>query len=77
LIAKHTEKIMEGTVRQLSRIFYAPQYAEQFIELPHKPGKCRDMQIKTKAVLVDAKSKPISWLETTLATWQNRNEGAG
>ncbi|WP_143494843.1 MULTISPECIES: hypothetical protein [unclassified Pseudomonas] len=68
---------MESTARYVSPMFDAPQYAEQLIELPHKPGKCRDMQIKTKAVLVDAKSKPISWQETTSATWQNRNEGAG
>lgn len=61
LVAKRTEKIMGGggTVRQLSPLFDAPQYAEQFIELARKTLKCRDMQIRAKAVLVDAKGKPI------------------
>ncbi|MCK9801427.1 hypothetical protein M1B34_28100 [Pseudomonas sp. MAFF 302030] len=60
LVAKRTEKIMGGcTVRQLSPLFDAPQYAEQFIELARKTLRCRDMQIRAKAVLVDAKGKPI------------------
>lgn len=60
LVAKRTEKIMGGgTVRQLSPLFDAPQYAEQFIELARKTQRCRDMQIRAKAVLVDAKGKPI------------------
>ena len=48
-----------GAVRQLSPMFDAPQYAEQFIELARKTLKCRDMHIRAKAVLVDAKGKPI------------------
>jgi hypothetical protein len=48
-----------GTVRQLSPLFDAPQYAEQFIELARKTIKCRDMRIRFKAVLTDAKGKPI------------------
>jgi len=48
-----------ATVRQLSPLFDAPQYAEQFIELARKTLSCRDMQIRAKAVLVDAKGKPI------------------
>ena len=40
-------------------MFDAPQYAEQFIELARKTLRCRDMHIRAKAVLVDAKSKPI------------------
>lgn len=60
LVAKRTEAIMSGaTVRQLSPLFDAPQYAEQFIELARKTLQCRDMKIRTKAVLVDAKGKPI------------------
>ena len=47
-----------GTVRQLSPLFDAPQYAEQFIELARKTLRCRDMQIRAKAVQVDAKGKP-------------------
>lgn len=48
-----------GTVRQLSPLFDAPQYAEQFIELARKTLRCRDMQIRAKAVLVDTKGEPI------------------
>ena len=60
LVEKKTEQIMGGgTVRQLSPLFDAPQYAEQFIELARKTLRCRDMQIRAKAVLVDAKGKPI------------------
>ncbi|WP_421558019.1 hypothetical protein [Pseudomonas canadensis] len=60
LVEKRTEKIMGGrTVRQLSPLFDTPQYAEQFIELARKTLRCRDMQIRAKAVLVDAKGKPI------------------
>lgn len=60
LVEKRVQKIMGGgTVRQLSPMFDAPQYAEQFIELARKTLKCRDMHIRAKAVLVDAKGKPI------------------
>ena len=60
LVEKRAQKIMGGgTVRQLSPMFDAPQYAEQFIELARRTLKCRDMHIRAKAVLVDAKGKPI------------------
>lgn len=59
LVEKRAQKIMGGTIRQLSPMFDAPQYAEQFIELARKTLKCRDMHIRAKAVLVDAKGKPI------------------
>ena len=60
MVEKRAQKIMGGgTVRQLSPMFDAPQYAEQFIELARKTLKCRDMHIRAKAVLIDAKGKPI------------------
>lgn len=46
-------------MKQLSPLFDAPQYAEQFIELARKGCKCRDLRIRAKAVLVDAKNEPI------------------
>lgn len=46
-------------VRQLSQMFDAPQYAEQFIALMRKQCVCRDLKIRAKAVLKDAKGKPI------------------
>lgn len=80
LVAKRTEKIMGGTVRQLSPLFDAPQYAEQFIELARKTLRCRDMQIRAKAVLVDAKGKPIINPKTKapkigFSEWPPRRDG--
>jgi hypothetical protein len=59
-VGLRADQIMGGArVKQLSPLFDAPQYAEQFIELARKSGKCRDIRIRTKAVLVDAQGKPI------------------
>ena len=52
LVEKKADQIMGGTSHQLSPLFDAPQYAEQFIELARKTLRCRDMRIKAKAVLV-------------------------
>ncbi|MFJ2362516.1 hypothetical protein ACIPIN_02150 [Pseudomonas sp. NPDC087697] len=52
-------RLWGDTVRQLSPLFDAPQYAEQFIELARKTLQCRDLRIRFKAVLTDAKGKPI------------------
>ncbi|WP_409302997.1 hypothetical protein [Pseudomonas sp. KCJK8993] len=53
-------KIMAGKkCVRLSPFFDAPQYAQQFIEMARSRIKCRDLKIRTKAVLVDAKGKPI------------------
>ena len=60
LVAKRTEKIMGGgTVRQLSPLFDAPQYAQQFIELARKTIQCRDLRIRAKRIMTDAEGKPI------------------
>ncbi len=53
-------KIMAGNKSvRLSPFFDAPQYAQQFIDMARRSITCRDMKIRTKAVLVDAKGKPI------------------
>lgn len=44
---------------RLSPMFDAPQYAQQFMEMARASIVCRDLKIRTKAVLVDAKKKPI------------------
>ena len=59
LVEKKTEQIMGGTARQLSPLFDAPQYAEQFIELARKTIQCRDLRIRAKRVMTDADGKPI------------------
>lgn len=53
-------KIMAGKkCVRLSPMFDAPQYAQQFMDMARKSIVCRDLKIRTKAVLVDAKNKPI------------------
>lgn len=59
-VGQKADQIMVGVkVKQLSPLFDAPQYAEQFIELARKTGKCRDMRIRAKRVMVGAQGDPI------------------
>lgn len=54
------DRAMRGSkVKQLSGLFDAPQYAEQWIELQRKSGDCRDLHIRFKSVLKDASGKPL------------------
>ncbi|UVK81290.1 hypothetical protein LOY46_17125 [Pseudomonas sichuanensis] len=46
-------------VRQLSQLFDAPQYAEQFMELARKTGQCRDLRIRAKCIITDAAGKAV------------------
>ncbi|MBG8559716.1 MULTISPECIES: hypothetical protein [Pseudomonas] len=46
-------------VKQLSHLFDAPQYAQQFMELARKTGQCRDLRIRAKCEITDAKGKPV------------------
>nr|WP_319527819.1 hypothetical protein [Pseudomonas laurentiana] len=41
-------------VKQPSQRFDAPQYAQQFMELARKTGKCRDLRIRAKCEITDA-----------------------
>ncbi|MEG1628567.1 hypothetical protein [Pseudomonas sp.] len=45
--------------KQLSQMFDAPQYAEQFVELTRKHCRSRDLRIKARCVLADAEGRPI------------------
>ncbi|MDS9879412.1 hypothetical protein RMI40_31740 [Pseudomonas protegens] len=57
---KQAAAIFDGEkVKQLSQLFDAPQYAQQFIDLARKAGPCRDLRIRAKAVLTDAEGKPV------------------
>ncbi|KPA87336.1 hypothetical protein PF66_06159 [Pseudomonas asplenii] len=59
-VRKAADKIMRGTkVRQLSPVFDAPQYAEQFAALARKTGNCRDLRVRAKCALTDAEGNPI------------------
>ena len=59
-VEKQAAAIFGGEkVKQLSQLFDAPQYAQQFIELARKAGPCRDLRIRAKAVLTDAEGKPV------------------
>lgn len=46
-------------VKQLSQMFDAPQYAQQFMELARKTGKCRDLRIRAKCEITDAEGEPV------------------
>lgn len=59
-VADRAAAIMAGEkVKQLSQMFDAPQYAQQFMELARKTGRCRDLCIRAKCVITDAKGKPV------------------
>ncbi|MBF8703050.1 hypothetical protein [Pseudomonas putida] len=59
-VAKYADKLMSGEkVKQLSNLFDAPQYAQQFIELARKQGDCRDLRIRARCALTDAKGNPV------------------
>lgn len=59
-VEAEVERIMAGKkCVRLSPMFDAPQYAQQFMEMARASIVCRDLKIRTKAVLVDAKNKPI------------------
>lgn len=46
-------------VKQLSQLFDAPQYAQQFMTLARKTGRCRDLRIRAKCIITDAAGKPV------------------
>ncbi|MDF9893408.1 hypothetical protein [Pseudomonas donghuensis] len=54
-------------VKQLSQMFDAPQYAQQFMELARKTGKCRDLRIRAKCEITDAQGKPVINQKTKVA----------
>ncbi|MET3051888.1 hypothetical protein ABXV19_08685 [Pseudomonas alkylphenolica] len=59
-MAECAAKIMAGEkVKQLSQMFDAPQYAQQFMELARKTGKCRDLRIRAKYEITDTEGKPV------------------
>ncbi|WP_087500563.1 hypothetical protein [Pseudomonas sp. SID14000] len=59
-VAKYADKLMSGEkVKQLSNLFDAPQYAHQFIELARKQGDCRDLRIRARCALTDAKGNAV------------------
>lgn len=59
-VEKQAAAIFGGEkVKQLSQLFDAPQYAQQFIERARKAGPCRDLRIRAKAALTDTEGKPV------------------
>lgn len=53
-------KIMSSArTKQLSQLFDAPQFAEQFMALARKTGDCRDLRIRAKCEITDAEGKPV------------------
>ncbi|XSS65366.1 hypothetical protein ACP9OK_10505 [Pseudomonas sp. B11] len=59
-VEKQAAAIFGGEkVKQLSQLFDAPQYAQQFIELARKAGPCRDLRIRAKPATFAAVPIPI------------------
>lgn len=59
-VEAYVAKIMAGKkCVRLSPMFDAPQYAQQFMDMARRSITCRDLRIRTKAILVDAKGKQI------------------
>lgn len=57
---KAADHIMAGTkVRQLSVLLDSPEFAQQFIDLARRTDKCRDMRIRARCALTDARGKQI------------------
>ncbi|WP_256658231.1 hypothetical protein [Pseudomonas sp. DG56-2] len=46
-------------MKQLSQMFDAPQYAQQFIGLARKTGRSRDLRIRAKCEITDTEGRPI------------------
>ena len=66
-VEQQATKIMAGEkVKQLSQMFDAPQYAQQFMELARKTGKCRDLRIRAKCEITDAEGEPVINRKTKL-----------
>lgn len=60
LCEKRADEIMQGNqVCQLSPMFDAPQFCEEFIAVARKTLDCRDMHIKCKSLITDAKGQPV------------------
>ncbi|WP_375738031.1 hypothetical protein [Pseudomonas boanensis] len=60
LCEKRADETMAGAkTKQLSPLFDAPQYAEDFISIARRTLKCRDMHIKCRVPLTDALGNPL------------------
>lgn len=60
LCEKRADEIMRSNiVRQLSPMFDAPQFCDEFIAVARKTLPCRDMHIKCKSMITDAKGRPV------------------
>lgn len=59
-VQKCADKIMASEkVKQLSVLFDAPQYAEQFVALARKQCECRGLRIRAKCILKDGHGRTI------------------
>ncbi len=60
LCEKRADEIMAGTrTKQLSPLFDAPQYAEDFKAVARRTLKCRDLHVRARTVVTDAEGNPV------------------
>ncbi|SEI91227.1 hypothetical protein SAMN04244579_02424 [Azotobacter beijerinckii] len=70
-VERRIEKTMSGTRSvQLSHMFDAPQFAEQYIELLRKAGKARDLKIRAK-VKVDQPATSKAKQKAPTTAWKD------
>lgn len=70
-VESRAEKIMSGPrVVQLSNLFDAPQFAQQYIELLRKSGRCRDLRIRAK-VKVEHPAETRGKKKAPSTTWKD------
>lgn len=70
-VESRAEKTMLGSrVVQLSSLFDAPQFAEQYIALLRKAGKSRDLKIRAK-VKIEAPATARGKKKAPSTTWKD------
>lgn len=70
-VENRAEKTMlSSRIVQLSNLFDAPQFAQQYIELLRKAGKCRDLKIRAK-VKVEHSAETRGKKKAPSTTWKD------
>lgn len=67
-MSKYADSLMSSAkVRQLSNLFEAPQYEQQFVELARQHTERLNMSIRARCALTGAKDRPADQNANNLA----------
>ncbi|CAD5376758.1 conserved hypothetical protein [Pseudomonas sp. OF001] len=70
-VEARVDQVLEGPrCVQLSNLFDAPQFAQQYIELLRKSGRCRDLRIRAK-VKVERPAEARGKKKAPSTTWKD------